>query len=190
MGVECVMVNCEPTGQFAHNPEPLPSNLVELSEAVVRLKVDVRGLLEIVEHDEMKPIRRGKACFATNVEQVGHFSHSCLIKGHDKRRIAQEFRILHRVRERRNSCPAMVLIVQVQQIDRTDSGTSSISASGCEFCVDGVGNGTVDNAHNKRIILYSQRIVDSRLNHAKESIELFYVSECRFDLLFGLSALY
>ena len=40
MGVECVMVNCEPTGQFAHNPEPLPANLVELCEAVVANKAD------------------------------------------------------------------------------------------------------------------------------------------------------
>lgn len=35
MGVECVQINCDPTGEFAHNPEPLPANLVELSEAVV-----------------------------------------------------------------------------------------------------------------------------------------------------------
>lgn len=41
MGVECVCVNCEPTGEFAHNPEPLPSNLVELSEAVVANKADL-----------------------------------------------------------------------------------------------------------------------------------------------------
>ena len=34
MGVECICINCEPTGEFAHNPEPLPSNLTELSEAV------------------------------------------------------------------------------------------------------------------------------------------------------------
>ena len=40
MGVECVCVNCEPTGEFAHNPEPLPSNLVELSEAVVANNAD------------------------------------------------------------------------------------------------------------------------------------------------------
>ena len=40
MGVECVCVNCEPTGQFAHNPEPLPANLVELSEAVVANQAD------------------------------------------------------------------------------------------------------------------------------------------------------
>jgi len=36
LGVECVCLNCEPSGNFAHNPEPLPKNLVELSETVVK----------------------------------------------------------------------------------------------------------------------------------------------------------
>ena len=40
MGVECVCVNCDPTGQFAHNPEPLPAHLVELSDAVVANNAD------------------------------------------------------------------------------------------------------------------------------------------------------
>lgn len=34
LGVECICVNCEPTGEFAHNPEPLPANLKELCQAV------------------------------------------------------------------------------------------------------------------------------------------------------------
>lgn len=41
MGVECVCVNCEPTGQFAHNPEPLPSHLVELCSAVPAAGADL-----------------------------------------------------------------------------------------------------------------------------------------------------
>ncbi len=41
LGVECVCINCNPTGEFAHNPEPLPSNLVELCEAVVENKADL-----------------------------------------------------------------------------------------------------------------------------------------------------
>ena len=41
LGVECVCVNCEPTGEFAHNPEPLPSNLTELCEAVVANGADL-----------------------------------------------------------------------------------------------------------------------------------------------------
>lgn len=40
LGVECVELNCEPTGEFAHNPEPLPANLIGLSDAVVREKAD------------------------------------------------------------------------------------------------------------------------------------------------------
>ena len=36
LGCEVVELNCEPTGEFAHNPEPLPQNLTEISEVIVR----------------------------------------------------------------------------------------------------------------------------------------------------------
>jgi phosphomannomutase len=38
MGVEVVELYCEPTGQFPHNPEPLPEHLTDLCAAVVRHK--------------------------------------------------------------------------------------------------------------------------------------------------------
>ncbi len=41
LGVECICVNCNPTGEFAHNPEPLPANLVELCEAVKANNADL-----------------------------------------------------------------------------------------------------------------------------------------------------
>lgn len=41
LGVECIKLNCEPTGNFAHNPEPLPQNLVDLSNTVVSSKADL-----------------------------------------------------------------------------------------------------------------------------------------------------
>ena len=41
LGVKCIELNCNPDGNFAHNPEPLPANLVELSETVVREKADL-----------------------------------------------------------------------------------------------------------------------------------------------------
>ena len=41
LGVECVVLNGEPTGDFAHNPEPLPANLVDLSSTVVRENADL-----------------------------------------------------------------------------------------------------------------------------------------------------
>ena len=41
LGVECIKLNCEPTGDFAHNPEPLPENLTSLSETVVSTGADL-----------------------------------------------------------------------------------------------------------------------------------------------------
>ena len=41
LGVKCIELNCNPTGDFAHNPEPLPANLVDLCETVVKEKADL-----------------------------------------------------------------------------------------------------------------------------------------------------
>ena len=41
LGVKCIELNCEPTGDFAHNPEPLPSNLIDLSTTVVKEHADL-----------------------------------------------------------------------------------------------------------------------------------------------------
>lgn len=41
LGVKYYTVNCEPTGHFAHNPEPLPAHLTDLSAMVVAKKADL-----------------------------------------------------------------------------------------------------------------------------------------------------
>lgn len=41
MGCEVIELNCNPNGQFAHNPEPLPENLTEISQVIVREKADL-----------------------------------------------------------------------------------------------------------------------------------------------------
>ena len=41
LGVKCIELNCDPTGDFAHNPEPLPKNLIDLSETAVSDHADV-----------------------------------------------------------------------------------------------------------------------------------------------------
>ena len=41
LGCEVVELNCEPTGEFAHNPEPLPQNLTEISEVIRRVGADL-----------------------------------------------------------------------------------------------------------------------------------------------------
>lgn len=41
LGCEVVKLNCEPHGHFAHNPEPLPQNLTEISEVIVKEGADL-----------------------------------------------------------------------------------------------------------------------------------------------------
>lgn len=41
LGCEVVELNCAPTGYFAHNPEPLPENLTEISQVIVREGADL-----------------------------------------------------------------------------------------------------------------------------------------------------
>lgn len=41
LGCEVVLINGEPNGHFAHNPEPLPANLTQLCETVVTEKADL-----------------------------------------------------------------------------------------------------------------------------------------------------
>lgn len=41
LGCQVVELNCEPTGDFAHNPEPIPENLTQISEVTVREKADL-----------------------------------------------------------------------------------------------------------------------------------------------------
>ena len=62
LGVEEIFkVNCEPTGDFAHNPEPLPENLHELSKVVEKKRAhlgiavdpDVDRLAIVCEDGEM-----------------------------------------------------------------------------------------------------------------------------------------
>jgi phosphomannomutase len=40
MGVECIKLFCEPNGDFPHNPEPLPENLTDIADLVVKEKAD------------------------------------------------------------------------------------------------------------------------------------------------------
>jgi phosphomannomutase len=41
LGVKVTELHCEPNGKFAHNPEPLPENITEISHLVKRSKLDL-----------------------------------------------------------------------------------------------------------------------------------------------------
>ena len=41
LNVDCIKIFCDPTGEFPHNPEPLPENITELSKSVVKNNADL-----------------------------------------------------------------------------------------------------------------------------------------------------
>ena len=41
LGVDCIKLFCDPTGDFPHNPEPLPENLGQISDMVINLDADL-----------------------------------------------------------------------------------------------------------------------------------------------------
>ena len=41
LGVQCIKLYCEPNGKFPHNPEPLPENLVDISNLVIKERADL-----------------------------------------------------------------------------------------------------------------------------------------------------
>jgi len=41
LGVECIKLYCDPTGEFPHNPEPLAEHLTEISQKVVKEKANL-----------------------------------------------------------------------------------------------------------------------------------------------------
>ena len=61
LGCEVVTINCDPSGEFAHNPEPLPENLTEISEVIrkegadlgIVVDPDVDRLAFVMENGEM-----------------------------------------------------------------------------------------------------------------------------------------
>ncbi|MBR5133465.1 MAG: phosphoglucosamine mutase [Alistipes sp.] len=61
LGCQVVEINCEPTGEFAHNPEPLAENLTEISEVIrkegadlgIVVDPDVDRLAFVMENGEM-----------------------------------------------------------------------------------------------------------------------------------------
>ena len=62
LGCEVVKLNCEPTGEFAHNPEPLPEHLTEISEVIRREKADL-GVVVDPDVDRLALVSEDGAMF-------------------------------------------------------------------------------------------------------------------------------
>lgn len=98
LGVKVVKINCKPTGDFAHNPEPLPANLVELSEAVVKNHADL-GISVDPDVDRLALISEDGTPFGEEYTLVsvadyvlGAIAEKAVKKGKDPNAICKPFK--------------------------------------------------------------------------------------------------
>ena len=97
LGVKVIKLNCEPTGDFAHNPEPLPANLVGLCEAVVKhgadlgisVDPDVDRLALICENGE--PFGEEYTLVSVADYVLGSLSQKAAAKGKEVAKIAKPY---------------------------------------------------------------------------------------------------
>ena len=61
LGCEVIEINSEPTGYFAHNPEPLPHNLTQICEVVKQNKADI-GFATDPDADRLVVINENGEC--------------------------------------------------------------------------------------------------------------------------------
>jgi phosphomannomutase len=62
LGCEVVELNCTPNGEFAHNPEPLPEHLTEISEVIRREKADL-GVVVDPDVDRLALVNEDETMF-------------------------------------------------------------------------------------------------------------------------------
>ncbi len=63
-------MNCKPTGRFAHNPEPIPENLTQISEKIkecgadlgIVVDPDVDCLALVLQNGDVVSIHAGSGC--------------------------------------------------------------------------------------------------------------------------------
>ncbi len=74
LGVKVIRLNCEPTGVFAHNPEPLPENLKEISSLVVESKANM-GMVVDPDVDRLAIINEDGSMFGEEYTLVAVADH-------------------------------------------------------------------------------------------------------------------
>lgn len=70
MGVEVIKLNCEPTGNFAHNPEPLKEHLTDICRVVKEQKADM-GIVVDPDVDRLAFITETGEMFGEEYTLVG-----------------------------------------------------------------------------------------------------------------------
>ena len=133
LGCEVIELNCEPTGEFAHNPEPLPQNLTEISEVIRREGADL-GVVVDPDVDRLAFVSEDGSMFVEEYTLVAVADYILsLEKGNTVSNLSSS-RALRDVTEQHGGCYAAAAVGEVNVVAKMKE---------CNAIIGGEGNGGV-----------------------------------------------
>ena len=129
LGCEVVELNCEPTGEFAHNPEPLPENLTQIAEAIVREKADL-GIVVDPDVDRLAFVSEDGSMFVEEYTLVAVADYVLSVTPGDTVSNLSSSRALRDVTERRGGRYAASAVGEVNVVAKMKEMGAVIGGEG------------------------------------------------------------
>ena len=129
MGCEVVELNCTPDGNFAHNPEPLPQNLTEISEVIVREKADL-GVVVDPDVDRLAFVSEDGSMFVEEYTLVAVADYILSLKKGNSVSNLSSSRALRDVTERHGGSYAASAVGEVNVVAKMKETNAVIGGEG------------------------------------------------------------
>lgn len=129
LGCDVVELNCDPTGEFAHNPEPLPENLTGISEAMVREKADV-GIVVDPDVDRLAFVSEDGSMFVEEYTLVAVADYILSLKAGNTVSNLSSSRALRDVTERHGGSYAASAVGEVNVVAKMKETGAVIGGEG------------------------------------------------------------
>ncbi|MBR5850566.1 MAG: phosphoglucosamine mutase [Alistipes sp.] len=129
LGCEVIRLNCDPTGEFAHNPEPLPENLTEISEVIVREGADL-GIVVDPDVDRLAFVNEDGSMFVEEYTLVAVADYILSRKVGNTVSNLSSSRALRDVTERHGGCYAAAAVGEVNVVTKMKETGAVIGGEG------------------------------------------------------------
>ncbi len=129
LGCEVVELNCDPSGEFAHNPEPLPQNLTEISQVIVREKADL-GIVVDPDVDRLAFVSEDGSMFVEEYTLVAVADYILSLGGGDTVSNLSSSRALRDVTERHGGHYAASAVGEVNVVTKMKETGAVIGGEG------------------------------------------------------------
>ena len=129
LGCEVICLNCEPTGEFAHNPEPLPEHLTEISEVIRREGADL-GVVVDPDVDRLAFVSEDGSMFVEEYTLVAVADYILSLGGGNTVSNLSSSRALRDVTERHGGCYTASAVGEVNVVEMMKKTGAVIGGEG------------------------------------------------------------